>query len=109
MTTRSCKDCIHHRKLAESIAYPDGIGCQLLNTIYYKSGHAAESCKYFNVEVKGLPICYNCKHFLGGGDWGLACDDDYYKLPTATTKACEHFAEREKQKSSKKSTKKGNR
>ena len=34
-------------------------------------------------------ICFNCKHFIGGGDWGLACAKHYHRLPRALDKMCE--------------------
>ena len=38
--------------------------------------------------------CYQCKHFIGGGDWSLCCrlkDDLCYK----NTIACKNFEEKE--------------
>ena len=39
-------------------------------------------------------ICLNCKHYLGGGDWGLSCGKDYYKLVNALDKSCDEIERR---------------
>lgn len=54
-----------------------------------------KGCEYHNRDMSKERICMNCEHFLGGGDWGLACKDDYYKLPSALTPACDNFKPRE--------------
>ena len=42
--------------------------------------------------VVDADICYNCKHWIGGGDWGLSCRKDYYNTSTnGFNKACEKF------------------
>lgn len=43
-------------------------------------------------DVEQLQICYNCKHWFGGGDWGLSCAKDYYNCNTnGFTPACKEF------------------
>lgn len=43
-------------------------------------------------DVENLHICYNCKHWLGGGDWGLSCRKNYYLSSTnGFREACEEF------------------
>ena len=54
-----------------------------------------KGCEYHNRDMSKERICMNCEHFLGGGDWGLACKDDYYKLSSALTPACDNFKPRE--------------
>ncbi len=40
---------------------------------------------------KGVRVCcLGCKHFLGGGDFGLCCDLTY-QLKYEDSSACEHF------------------
>ena len=42
--------------------------------------------------VAAADICYNCKHWIGGGDWGLSCRKDYYNTSSnGFNKACEKF------------------
>ena len=52
-----------------------------------------ESCDLNSDEdVKDMPICFNCKHWIGGGDWGLSCSKDYYNTSSnGFGKACEKF------------------
>lgn len=38
-----------------------------------------------------IKTCGNCKYFLGGGDCGLACNKDYYKLPNENSEICNEF------------------
>ena len=43
-------------------------------------------------EVKNMNICYNCKHWIGGGDWGLSCAKNYYNCSTnGFDEVCEQF------------------
>lgn len=35
-------------------------------------------------------VCGNCKHFIGGGDWNLCCDQ-MYDLCYRYTAACEKY------------------
>ena len=46
--------------------------------------------------IKEKDICYNCKHWIGGGDWGLSCRKDYYVASSnGFNKACEKFEGKE--------------
>ena len=40
------------------------------------------SCIYItsDTEVENMDICYNCKHWLGGGDWGVKLSKELFKL-----------------------------
>ena len=51
------------------------------------------SCTIASDEVvENLPICYNCQHWYGGGDWGLSCAKNYYNCSSnGFDKACEQF------------------
>ncbi len=50
-------------------------------------------CICFNRDLSGFDICYNCRHYIGGGDWGLFCSnkDMYHHLVKFNDKACERF------------------
>ena len=42
--------------------------------------------------VEDLNICFNCQHWIGGGDWGLSCSKNYYNCSSnGFDKACEQF------------------
>jgi hypothetical protein len=61
------------------------------NRIFTSAMVKAEGCDYHNKDIAQEKICLNCEYYLGGGDWGLACKADYYKLPSSTSEACEKF------------------
>lgn len=42
-------------------------------------------------DIESARICYNCKHWIGGGDWGLSCKLDYYRCTTDGFDTCERF------------------
>lgn len=45
-----------------------------------------------DAEVENMDICYNCEHWIGGGDWGLSCEKDYHNCSSnGFDKACEFF------------------
>lgn len=67
------------------------IRCKIFHNALINSLQTKTECEYHNVDVSQEKICLNCEHYLGGGDWGLSCRKDYYKLPNATSKACEDF------------------
>lgn len=53
-----------------------------------------KSCTYIadDTEVENMSICYNCKYWLGGGDWGLSCQKDYYNCSAnGFDEACDKF------------------
>lgn len=53
-----------------------------------------KSCDYIvsDAEVEDMDICFNCKYWLGGGDWGLSCQKNYYNCSTnGFDEACELF------------------
>jgi len=47
--------------------------------------------------IKDMRICYNCEHWLGGGDWGLSCKRNYYDCSTdGFREACHQFGRKER-------------
>ena len=70
----------------------DAVKCPLsCNRVFGELDIKKHGCNYHNVDMGKEKICMNCENFLGGGDWGLACKADYYRLPKATSPACEDF------------------
>lgn len=52
------------------------------------------SCDYlsYGEKVEDMDICYNCEHWIGGGDWGLSCAKNYFNCShNGFDKACEQF------------------
>lgn len=85
-----CKDCKY--KNITNVKLKNGEftmqGC-LITHILNK-----ESCDYIvsDGEVDDMKICYNCKSWIGCGDWGLSCTKNYYNCSTnGFNKACEQF------------------
>lgn len=43
-------------------------------------------------QIENENICFNCKYWIGGGDWGLSCQKNYYMTSTnGFNEACEQF------------------
>ena len=85
-----CKDCIYYK--VSNVIYGDKSftmnSCEIAHVLNTRS------CTYItdDSEVENMDICFNCKYWLGGGDWGLSCSNDYYNTSTnGFDEACEHF------------------
>jgi len=83
----------HRRSL-----WPDGIQVQTHEDAFDRTAYrcrltrtllTGKPCHLYNKDISGYELCINCKHFLGGGDWGLACGKHYHRLPEALDKACD--------------------
>ena len=90
----ACETCCH--KTGESTQNVFGIThvtyCEVHRNHLINSEEISwEGCPYHNKDLSQEKICMNCDHYLGGGDWGLACAADYHKLPNALSVACEKF------------------
>ncbi len=74
-----CKNCKYFSEYNDS--------CDITHMCYTKS------CTLPSDEiVEQLPICYNCQHWIGGGDWGLSCAKNYHDCNSnGFRKACEQF------------------
>ena len=70
--------------------------CKVLtNQLIFSGQVAMVGCDYHNRDMSNEKICLNCEYYLGGGDWGLSCREDYYKVPGPVSEACEKFKRRE--------------
>lgn len=60
------------------------------------SRYFTKSCTIPSDEnVDKLHICFNCKHWIGGGDYGLSCTENYHSTNTNGFEvACEKFKHR---------------
>ena len=86
-----CNDCCNFNQENEKF-----ISCNLTRACIKKNVPDVEAkCNFFNKDMSNEPICFNCKHFLGGGDWGLSCGKDYYRLVDALDLKCEKFEHKE--------------
>lgn len=52
---------------------------------------ARQECEYFGHDFSSEDICGKCETYLGGADWGLACQKHYGWLPQYVSKACKDF------------------
>ncbi len=81
----TCEGCTHCRQI-----YALGKGmacdCRLTRAILLPFG-----CSLKGKDISGERVCVNCRHFLGGGDWGLSCSKEYHRLVDALDEACEDF------------------
>lgn len=65
-----CKDCKYYKERSSQAVYSLCTITHICNT---------KSCGLeSDNEVEHMDICYNCKYWIGGGDWGLSCMKDYY-------------------------------
>lgn len=68
--------------------------CVLSQCIF--STNQAHDCPWYDKDLDDEMICFNCKHFLGGSDWGLACEKHYNRLPRFDSATCDKFERRSK-------------
>ena len=83
--SKKCQDCKYLSKYYE-FNDKQYIQCYLTNTIL--TDNAEEMCDCHDINLDGIDICFNCRYFGGGGDWGLACRKHYHALPKATDRMC---------------------
>lgn len=79
-----CKDCKYHHN---DTKYNYNM-CEITHVINTKS------CTYIKNDnkVDNMNICFNCKYWIGGGDWGLSCEKDYLNCSAnGFDEACEQF------------------
>lgn len=50
-------------------------------------------CPYHNKDLSGYDICYNCRYYGGGGDWGLFCShpEQYHHLGKFDDEPCRYY------------------
>ena len=90
----NCQGCRYATKSTWKTAKGEvEVVCCRLTSIIHK---LTDTCEYCNKDLSALNICYNCKHYLGGHDWGLSCAKEYMKLVHFNDEACESFERREK-------------
>ena len=88
-----CKDCKYHNTSTTSIKNrPVTISCCDL-TSHIVNSEAETACEFHNKDLSKSKICYNCKFYVGGHDWGLFCSHTtkYHHLGRFNDPACEYF------------------
>ena len=86
--TRNCVNCQHHTSAAMYYGKPC-YACKLTNAVI-PNGNCGD-CAYFQKDISKLNICYNCKHWIGGGDFDLSCKKDSYRIRSGIDDACKDF------------------
>jgi hypothetical protein len=72
--------------------YKESIGtCTLTRNV--TDADKEHDCKCYNRDLSEYDICYNCKYYRGGGDWGLFCShkDMYHHLGKFSDDPCEKY------------------
>ena len=83
--SKKCEDCKYFSQYW-TFRNKKYVQCKLTNAVL--TDQDMEKCDYSKVNLDGMDICLNCKHYMGGGDWGLACSKHYHALPKATDRMC---------------------
>ena len=60
--------------------------CELTRSLDCRS-----ECDWHDKDFSHDKICLNCKNYLGGGDWGLSCGKNYYRLVSALDSCIKDF------------------
>lgn len=94
MICRDCKYCMIGEYRIKGKPYQTG--CCILTRIVVHPDIDFEKCNCYNRDLSEYDICYNCKYYLGGSDWGLFCShkDKYHHLGKFSDKPCEYYDRR---------------
>ena len=86
-----CKDCKYAQDSCYEIAGIECCTCSLTRRVM--NANAESKCNCYNRDLSGYDICYNCKYYIGGGDWGLFCshNDMYHHLGKFSDEPCERY------------------
>ena len=89
-----CKDCKYAEGSNYKIQNIDCCTCSLTRRVM--NANAESECNCFNRDLSGYDICYNCKYYGGGGDWGLFCfhKDMYHHLGKFCDVPCKRYERR---------------
>jgi len=84
-----CKDCKYYKVDSFTFngkKYTNRM-CEITHLCNTKSCNA-ESYEH----IENANICFNCKYWHGGGDWGLSCEKNYYNCSAnGFDEVCEQF------------------
>ena len=86
----NCKKCKYFQNGIYNDNY-EGV-CTLTNRVISKKT-IDKDCKMYNKDLSGFDICYNCKYYGGGEDWGLFCHHKhmYHHLGKFNDTPCEFY------------------
>lgn len=80
---RKCKDC----------KYSGGDFCELTHLCISPNKEHNKCPYYYNANFLTNDICYNCKYYGGGNDWGLFCShkEMYHHLGKFNDPPCKYY------------------
>lgn len=89
-----CIDCKYSQDSGFEIAGTMCCICALTRRVIH--ANVESECNCFNRDLSTYDICYNCKYYIGGGDWGLFCShkDMYHHLGKYFDKPCKRYEKR---------------
>lgn len=92
-----CKDCRYSSDDVYEIAGEKCCTCSLTRRVMYVYKESEVECSCYNRDLSEYDICYNCKYYIGGGDWGLFCShkDKYHHLGKFSDEPCRYYARKE--------------
>ena len=90
-----CKDCKYAQGSGYEIAGIKCCTCSLTRRVMNEN--AESECNCYNRDLSEYDICYNCKYYIGGGDWGLFCShkDMYHHLGKFSDEPCERYEKKD--------------
>lgn len=89
-----CDKCKYLIDNANTVSQFNMVKCLRVRACKIKSIVCPEGCHDIESDddIENMNICYNCKYWMGGGDFGLSCRKDYYNCSAnGFDKACEKF------------------
>lgn len=88
-----CENCIH----SESSAFTHNGFNYVVCTLTREVMKTDVVCNCYNRDLSEYDICYNCKYYIGGGDWGLFCShkDMYHHLGKFSDEPCKRYEKME--------------
>lgn len=88
---KSCASCFY-MKQNKGFGRPFCF-CELTNHVLVRD--VGSTCEYYNKDMSSEKMCYSCKHFLGGTDWGLSCAKQYNVIVCGLDRACDLYEAKE--------------
>lgn len=88
-----CENCIH----SESSVFTHNGFNYVVCTLTREVMKTDVVCNCYNRDLSEYDICYNCKYYIGGGDWGLFCShkDMYHHLGKFFDEPCKRYEKKE--------------
>ena len=84
-----CRDCKYSNNETYVFAGKECCTCSLTRRVM--NANAESECNCFNRDLSEYDICYNCKYYIGGGDWGLFCEKHYHHLGKFSDEPCKDY------------------